>query len=528
MYKLLVVDDEQMIRDGIAFGINWKAAGISAVFTAESASSALEFIEREAPEIMLTDIRMAQKTGLDLIDTIRNEMKNDTMRILVLTGYDSFDYARSCLQMRVQNFLLKPADEEVLEAEVCRQIEALDEMKNAKEIEEKKVRTVGTIRQAQLEQYMRDVIHKRVQNGLKCPEEIAGEKDCFMQLAFFIPDIHMGAKDSAEESLRQLTVLHTCMSFVDAKRVGVTFSDDDGTVICVFYTGDGEGEKPEIVELSVTERIREIAAILEDEYKISPKVILGSKVAGMERLFISYNDARYLLSGEKTYEKITKVPKEQDREVMIRDVYGEFKQEMISQIANGERVLYVFEKLRQAAAAYNISRAQTQKWCFEIYADLYFTYIQETGQNTDQSVDGLLHALTGVSREEALEVTENYIRSLVFRENTEQNDNIMKAKRYIDEHLETDLSVSELSEKFSISPNYFSRLFKKVVGESCNEYIVKKRMEKSKLLLETTTIKTGKIALMVGYNDANYFSLAFRKNVGMSPTKYREMKFLPE
>ena len=89
--------------------------------------------------------------------------------------------------------------------------------------------------------------------------------------------------------------------------------------------------------------------------------------------------------------------------------------------------------------------------------------------------------------------------------------------------METELSVADLADMFYVSPNYFSRLFKKVMKEGCNEYIVKKRIEKSKFLLETTTIRTGKIAEIVGYNDTNYFSLAFKKHLGMSPTKYREL-----
>lgn len=120
-------------------------------------------------------------------------------------------------------------------------------------------------------------------------------------------------------------------------------------------------------------------------------------------------------------------------------------------------------------------------------------------------------------------MTSMFIQKLVFREGQEQHEIVTQAKRYIDEHLESELSVARLAEMFYVSANYFSRLFKKVTGEGCNEYIVKKRIEKSKILLETTTIKAGKIALMVGYNDTNYFSLAFKKHTGMSPTKYREM-----
>ena len=99
---------------------------------------------------------------------------------------------------------------------------------------------------------------------------------------------------------------------------------------------------------------------------------------------------------------------------------------------------------------------------------------------------------------------------------------ITEAKYYIEKHLTEDLSVSSIAASLYITPNYFSRLFKRVTKEGCNEYIVRKRIEKAKSLLQTTSLKTGKIAMMVGYRDTNYFSLAFKKQTGKSPTKYRE------
>ena len=111
MYKLLVVDDEKMIRLGIKNGIDWNTLGIEAVYTAASAAEALALIEKEHPQIMLTDISMAEMSGLALMEKVRSIYSEEEMRILVLTGYDKFEYARQCLQMRIQDFLLKPVDE---------------------------------------------------------------------------------------------------------------------------------------------------------------------------------------------------------------------------------------------------------------------------------------------------------------------------------------------------------------------------------------------------------------------------------
>ena len=137
-------------------------------------------------------------------------------------------------------------------------------------------------------------------------------------------------------------------------------------------------------------------------------------------------------------------------------------------------------------------------------------------------LDALSKSLSSAGKEEACEITRMFIEQLIENDEEDVHYTISNARHYIDEHLAEDISVSSIAESLYITPNYFSRLFKRITGEGCNEYIVRKRIEKAKSLLETTSIKTGKIAMMVGYRDTNYFSLAFKKHTGKSPTKYRE------
>lgn len=134
----------------------------------------------------------------------------------------------------------------------------------------------------------------------------------------------------------------------------------------------------------------------------------------------------------------------------------------------------------------------------------------------------LLNTLVGADRKEACEYTRDFLDTLLEPQSENNHEIVNAAKRYIVEHLSEDISVSSLAMKFYITPNYFSRLFKRVTGEGCNEYIVRKRIEQAKSLLETTNMKTGAIAQTVGYRDTNYFSLAFKKHLGISPTQYRK------
>lgn len=512
MYKVLVVDDEKMIRMGIKCGIPWGEIGVSQVYTAASAKEALAVIEEHHPEIMLTDISMTEMTGLDLIGKIRSE--NQEMRILVLTGYDRFDYARQCLQMRVQNFLLKPIDEEELTNNIRQQIEELERERMDRERDRMERRTEGTKQQMELEQCMRDLVHQRTAAGgtSPLPEELEKEAGHGVQIAILIPDLH---GERGEENLRSLTVKNICIGLIDARRTGVTFMDDDGKVVLLFFAGRED--------VDVTNEIQDLSQILEDECDIRPRIVLGSEAANLNSVHISYNDAIYLLEHEREgIQRIVRSNKEQNREHLFWDSYRELKQSMTAGVADVGLVLHAFESFQKATVSYNLSRLQVQKCCFEIAAAVYYSYITETGEGIENKLEALMKSLIGADREESLEVTEMFLKQLVLREEGDRHEIVTKAKRYIDENLEREVSVASLAEEFYVSPNYFSRLFKKVMGEGCNEYIVRKRIEKSKSLLESTTIKAGKIAMMVGYNDTNYFSLAFKKHTGMSPTKYRE------
>lgn len=127
MYKILIVDDERMIRLGIERTIQWEKLKIGQVFTAASAQQAIHIIQENRPDIMITDINMTEMSGLDLIGELKDN--DQEMRIIILTGYERFEYARKALQLQVHDFLLKPIDEEELSESIRRQVEALDEIK---------------------------------------------------------------------------------------------------------------------------------------------------------------------------------------------------------------------------------------------------------------------------------------------------------------------------------------------------------------------------------------------------------------
>lgn len=335
-----------------------------------------------------------------------------------------------------------------------------------------------------------------------------------MKMILIVPTLYMN-RERPEENFRAMSVKHICMGMVDSQGKGITFTDDEGVIAIVYFEIE-EGE-------SIIEEVQQLSNVLSDEFDVKPKMVMGSTVQGFSNLMVSYNDARYLLENEK--ENICDIIQNfgaESKSELFLDVYAELKGIMCNNIGNSEYVLKVFRTFSKAVESYNLSKTLARRCCFEIASTLLLTYMGDSGEVEDGKLDALSKNLVSAGREEACELTEMFITNLLGKGEENVHDIVSSAKRYIDEHLAEDLSVSSIANNLYITPNYFSRLFKRVTKEGCNEYIVRKRIEKAKSLLETTSIKTGKIAMMVGYRDTNYFSLAFKKHTGKSPTKYRE------
>lgn len=515
MYKILIVDDEKMIRMGIQKSIPWSSLQIKETYTAASAKEAMEILDMHHPDIMVTDISMTEMTGLELVEHIRREATD--LRIIVLTGYDKFEYARHALQLRVHDFLLKPIDEIELTKSIQLQVEELEKLRISREAAMTVRRTQGVHQQARLEACMREFLQgKRLEEKEEAEffSQFHFDKNQMMKVGILLPDMQV-MEDKEAEDLRHYTIKNICMSLVDEQNDGITFSDDKGRIIISFFCGENGTD--------IAEEAEQLIDILGDEYNVKPRLVLGSENRGFENLNISYNDALFLLENEReTFRDIIKPHSEKRKEDIFMDVFREFKQSMVGNISDVEKVLHIFERFQMAVKSYNLSIRDARRCCFELASAVYFAYFSDTGNNAEESLNSLSQSLTGTDRESACEVTEMFLQKLLTREDGEEHELVRKVKKRIHENLADDLTVASIAAELYVTPNYLSRLFKKVTGEGCNEYIVGKRMEKAKSLLETTTLKAGEISVMVGYHDMNYFSLAFKKNTGVSPTKYRD------
>ena len=516
MYKVLIVDDERMIRLGMQKAIPWQTMDVSEIHVAKSGEEALTLIEAHKPDIMITDIKMDGMTGLDLIDKALSFMPE--MRILVLTGYDDFEYARRCIKLKVHDFFLKPIDETALMESVQKQIAALRERRTETAGDVHASRAHAVVEQMKVDRFLRTLVDD---GPLADEADIAAFCDCYrydrdqqMQAAVLVPALRE-KQDAALLNYDTLTIRNICIGMVDARKRGLTFLDAHGRIVIAFFYDEKQRD--------VLDWVQELNGILGDEYGKSPKIIIGRVVYGFSQLRDSYHEAIHLLNeGLEHFDEIILSNAVKTRGMIFQDVFEEMKRAIADRIVDAESVLRVFARFSQAVESYHLSTPYTRKCCFDLAAAAYYAAVMSNHREIDARLVTLLHGLANLEVQEMLEMTRVFLSKLTRRNESEQLHEIVeKAKAHILTHLGENLSVADIAATLYVTPNYLSRLFKKTTGEGCNEFIIRHRMEQAKCLLATTNMSISKIAGIVGYQDTNYFSMAVKKSTDMSPREYR-------
>lgn len=348
-------------------------------------------------------------------------------------------------------------------------------------------------------------------------QQFGFERNEMMRIGIVIPDKKTDQSSDEEKFYHQM-MKQIAMNLIDDCNKGITITDGEDHLIIVFFSGYGE-EK-----FDTSSEAEELMDILRNECNAEPKLVFGSEVSGFKNLQVSYNDALYVVKSErKEIADVFYSKTDSKRNDIFQEVFREFKQACILNCSNIEQVMHILKRFKRAVESYNLGRKYAINCYFELASAIYFSYINETGNTPEESLNSFTQSLVGTDKEKAEEVTEMFLQKILAKEEGDEHEIIRKVKNMIHEDLSQDLTVANLAAQLYVSPNYLSRLFKQITGEGCNEYIVRKRIEKAKSLLETTSLKTGEIAMMVGYHDMNYFSLAFKKHIGKAPTKYRNI-----
>ena len=539
MLRVFLVEDESIIRETLRDTVPWSQYGYSFAGEAGDGEMALPLIRQVKPDVLITDIRMPFMDGLALSELVSREFPE--MKIVIISGYDDFEYARQAINIGVDRYLLKPITKKAL-------LNALEELKEKIEGERANRSHLAQFhREAEeYEQYTRRVFFERVVAGQLSVQEIyesAAKLDIDLRaqcytIAFFsvLPEPAGSAEAYSEPGARlrdallehflkypEYILLRWNLTTYAVLLKGETAQMEELTRRCVDavrsqYALHAPEQNWYVAAGRPTQRLSALPACFEEvsrlwacRYILPRQHVLTADTVSfltgtgsdcqLDQLDAGKVDPA-ILSGVMQSASAQEIPRFVDE--YIRSVEEALGSKPFCQ--------YLMLSVRFTAARFAASLEVGQR---EAFAPL--TCLELVGRNVTAA------DLRGYLSDILLRIIE-----LRDRASSSQFRSLLKqAVAYIDSHYtEESLSLNQVAREVNISANYLSAVFSQEIGATFTEYVTGKRMDRAKELLRTTDKRSGEVAAAVGYKDPHYFSFLFKKTQGCTPRDYRGGKRL--
>lgn len=501
--RIVIVEDEMLIREGIvrlACRINPEY-----VFVGEAANGreGLEMILTQCPDLVITDIRMPDMDGLEMLEKVREQ--GCSCNAIVLTAYSEFSYAQQAVRLGVIEYLLKPiVMDDFIQA--LRRAERVSRQAVADGVKHPEaLRSLRAIYRAALDGMPMD-------HDLRAylDHEYAIDADGLFTLILLYPgeDANDGERDAAHELKRRLCQLHG-----DKARL---LDLPEERVLAIVDAASADGLKPILAE--VLQPTRRIAGYTECR-KLSSLRGTARAVSGRLDLAVA--------TGERFLD-MRALPDEGNYRAMVYPLNVEQRARAALWARDAARVE------REFGAFFNLAfspaepyRPREIKECFVRLLWALVSDAAESGCICKGSPDRqslLERAMSAVTREELYTVRDMLLQGLCAPESAPQvqpGETVARARAMIHEYYTTGITLEEIAEKLKVTPEYLSQQFHKEMGVNYSMYIRTLRVEKAKELLRTTGLKVYEVAQRVGYMDPKYFARVFKAETGRMPCGYR-------
>ena len=523
--KVLLVDDEPFILQGLRVLIDWKSIGCEIAATAPNGSDAYEYIKNNHVDIVVTDIKMPEMNGIELLKKLREDGFND-LEVIILSGYKDFDFAMQGLKYGCAGYVLKPVEKDELTSLIMKISNKRNEL--IKESIKKE-----SMEQALLARHVIAVLFGKFDE--KNIEYINAQMRLSENVRFasieFINSYE--SEDYDENEIRQIhrELYELCEELLKDDKNHVVFdtsfdqnSNEIGLIMCDYmYNDRNMTEEEYLINLK-----NEILS----RFRLPIRILAGKQVKGINNISKSYSTVRILRSFEGFR------PKKEiyfyENEVQINQGGGVLCKQHIDELVRA------IELNSHKDISYKVTEL------FKEMSRLGIT--SETIKlNMDYLLFGLIHLATSqddqVNQEEILQyISESSFHEGILRGSSEHlSEFAIEYAEYLSQlrknvsvsvldELENEIknnymkniSLKELSAKLYINSSYLGQIFKKKYGMSFKDYLTVYRINEAALLLVETEEKITKISEMVGYKDNDYFVRKFIEIKGCTPSKYRK------
>ena len=542
MISVFLVEDEIVMREGIRSNINWSAEGYKFVGEAGDGELAYPMIRDLKPDIVITDIRMPFMDGLELSRLIKKELPST--RIIILSGYDDFQYAREAISIGVTDYLLKPISGAQL-------LEAIGKVSDGIKAEQDQLRFMERYKKEREENRIlekRVLFRQLVAGALSMPEILNKGKALGINLAAGAYGIVMFQIKVSDESRGEGQITESYSESIEKitsvirdkynSKEGIQVYEQLGGVFVFLVLGRDRQETAD----SMDGLLGDLEDMMSDKSGINYYAGTGCVVDRIREVGRSYESAskafahRFLYDSSRVFDGHSNTDQAAESAPINMDEIdiGKLDRRIVTSFLNNgssEELLHFVEDFVD-----NTGKGNFQSLIFRQYisVDLYFTvvsFLESIGYSRDEITEKLGNIGDGQSSQGDTDKTKDYIHDILSKAlemrdkvcDSRYSSLINSARSYIYDHYsDEDISLNQVAASVNISPNHFSSVFKKETGETFIEFLTRVRMDKAKELLETTDLKAQEIGYKIGYRDPHYFSYIFKKTQNITPRQYRD------
>lgn len=503
MRKVMIVEDEELILLGIKNIIDWEALGLNLVHMAYNGLEALEMWEQEPVDIIITDIDMPEMSGLELLKRIRS--KEEHVRFIILTGFDEFEYAREAIRLEVENYILKPINEEELEQQLKEAIVKLDEL------EKKKIRYIDE--KTAWIQFL---------SG-KTGDGDYGYYQEHLQLGSDSGSFWAAVMKWSTDNVKENRITDMIMAIQkDRKQLRIVHLPPD----CLLLLLTGYEEAQEVKEYFLM-----LQNQIESQFDILTFISIGPV----------FHDYRELPGAYKVAMKLQKY--------LVVDGYGSCVDEKHIQARSSTDITIdrtqlrrlILKKENEGALSYiedlfinNVKTGVSLDSLYQMAVHIAI-FLQEIKQEYKLENSGALHNLPELLETiyraddifgiKTLFISEvNEIIRFLHEEDSQYTPVVRQILDEVQKNYREDMNLKTLAYKYHMNASYLGQIFQKEVGCSFTQYLSSKKIEIAKDLILNTNMKMNDIAKEVGYPDTSYFYRKFKQHYGVAPASLREMK----
>lgn len=516
-YRLMIVDDEALIRKGLRARIEYFAFPDLEIVEADSGRAALELFGDRGAELALVDINMPDMNGLELIKRAR--AISPKTRFVLLSGYAEFSYAQQAIRLGVRAYLNKPVSNEELRGQIE---EALGELRAESA-------SSGTGRQDTAAPDPEKELNVFLSGGARldsaCPELRKKMPLLFGGGAVYLGIWHIGSRDRDGRRLSHAQL--------GAMRSAVRSLFTEAPCGCKCMIVNSYQNMQRLYALFAAEDVQDLRQQVETvffavrqgfERRVNTRVAMGVSGRADQLSPQCLNEARTALRQRKLYGRSNLYFYEDVPALEVQPVPEAELEQLRKEMVRGDR----------AGVRRQLERLFPQEQ-FESFRAVYLhvlwvRVISMMMSVCDPAVTN--HLINQISRAETMVDREEIIHTLgelsdlcISRETGREMraaNKIEYALEYIREHFNEEIVINDLAARLDMSPSYFSSMFKKEVGQSTMQYITALRIERAKTWLTNSALSVAVIAKNVGYEDSQYFFRVFKKTTGMTPLQYRQ------